>query len=59
VYAALVLVLTWNAIGFLLGLKIIRGLVLRFTSLQKRRALVVIGVLILLNWAYRLMLDLH
>ena len=59
VYAALVLVLTWNAIGLLLGLKIIRGPVLRFTPLQKRQALVLIGVLILLNWAYRLMLDLH
>ncbi len=59
VYAALVLVLTWNAIGLLLGVKIIRGPVLRFTPLQKRHALVLIGVLILLNWAYRLMLDLH
>ena len=59
VYAALVLVLTWNAIGLLLGVKIIRGAVLRFTSVQKRFALVVIGVLILLNWAYRLMLHLH
>ena len=59
VYAALVLVLTWNAIGLLSGLKIIRGPVLRFSSLQKRCALVVIGVLILSNWAYRLMLDLH
>jgi hypothetical protein len=59
VYAALVLVLTWNAIGLLLGLKIIRGPVLRLTSLQKRHALVLIGVLVLLNWAYRLMFDLH
>lgn len=59
VYAALVLVFTWNAIGLLSGIKIIRGPVLRLTSLQKRRALFVIGVLILLNWAYRLMLDLH
>ena len=59
VYGALVLVLIWNAVGLLLGVKIIRGPVLGFTSLQKRHALVVIGVLILLNWAYRLMLDLH
>ena len=59
VYAALVLVLTWNAVGLLLGLKILRGPVLRFTSLQKRCAPFVIGVLILLNWTYRLMLDLH
>ena len=59
VYGALVLVLIWNAVGLLLGLKIIRGPVLLFRSLQKRHALVVIGVLILLNWAYRLMLDLH
>ena len=59
VYGALVLVLTWNTIGLLLGVKIIRGPVLRFTSFQKRYALVVIGALILLNWAYRLILDLH
>lgn len=58
-YSALVLVLTWNAIGLLLGVKIRRGPVLKFTSLQKRHALVVMGALILLNWSYRLILDLH
>lgn len=59
VYGALVLVLTWNAIGLLLGVKIRRGPILRFTPLQKRNALVMMGVLILLNWVYRLMLNLH
>ena len=59
VYAALVLVFAWNAIGLLCGIKMIRGPFLRFSSLQKRRALVVMGALILLNWAYRLMLDFH
>jgi len=59
VYAALVLVFAWNAIGLLCGIRMIRGALLRFSSLQKRRALVVIGTLFLLNWAYRLMLDLQ
>jgi hypothetical protein len=59
VYGALVLVFAWNAAGLLFGIKIMRGPALRLSSQQKRWALVLISVLVLLNWVYRLLMHLQ
>ncbi len=57
-YIAVAFVFAWNMTGLLLGVKIIRGRLMRLRPGTGRRAAFFVGVLIILNWAYRLSLGL-
>ena len=53
-YIAVVLVFAWNITGLLKGVKITRGRLLRIGVCRVSRAINIISILIILNWAYRL-----
>jgi len=57
-YIAAVIVFAWNTTGLLLGVKITRGKFLQLTPCQFRWAIIIITILFILNWAYRLFLGL-
>jgi len=54
VYIATALVFSWNTTGLLVGVKIERGRSLRLRPGWARWATVIITVLLILNWLYRL-----
>lgn len=58
VYAGVALVFAWNTTGLLLGIRITRGRFLRLRPGLGRRAIFLVTVLFVLNWAYRLSLGL-
>lgn len=58
VYILTVLVFAWNTTGLLLGVKITRGRFLRLTPCQFRWAIIIVTILFILNWAYRISLGL-
>jgi hypothetical protein len=58
VYVMAALVFAWNATGLLLGLRLERGKFLRLRPGRGRWTIGSLTLLVLLNWAYRLILGL-
>jgi hypothetical protein len=58
-YIAVVFVFAWNMTGLLIGVRIVRGRLLRLRPGTGRRAAFFVGVLVVLNWIYRLSLGLR
>ena len=58
VYIAVAIVFAWNATGLLTGLQIGRGPLLRTKPVQIKWGTIIIGVLLMVNWAYRLSIGL-
>ena len=57
-YIVVLFVFAWNVTGLLLGYKIMRGPLLRLRPGTGRRAACFVGILVVLNWIYRLSLGL-
>lgn len=57
-YIVVAVVFAWNMAGLILGVKIMRGRLLRLRPGTGGRAACFVGILVILNWAYRLSLGL-
>jgi len=57
-YIAVVLVFAWNVAGLLMGVKIARGQFMRLSPEMARLIIIILIILLILNWAYRLSLGL-
>ena len=57
-YIAVLLIFVWNVTGLLVGLKIARGQFMRLSPEMARFIIIILIILLILNWVYRLSLGL-